>query len=448
MQARGAAVLAVVVASALGGGDGPVAGAGGGDGAARADGPRRDALPGDAPARRDGPARDAARTDARGPADAAPSDAAPDAPLSPSPANRGWIGGACAATDECAFANAMCLREGFPNGACTMPCDGVCPDRTMPGDTTTFCIDGRPYGLDSGACVSKCDPTVLPGTGCPAGWHCAERNRFAQPSVTERVCVPPAAPSACPMADDELVEVDYPDQGLLWIPHEARCGGAFDLVVMLHGINPQSNPTPSLGGGRHLEHELRAFIDRGLLRPVLVTEPVHFQPGSTTLYGAGWDPLTHLDRLAAPLGQRGLRIASLSYTGHSGAGCDPQNGLYEVLARYHDLIPARAPSMPLWGLEDVCYAGTYHWSAPKTVLADTGTTIWNVFSVQGDPTDFEDNLLGAAAPSFPCNADIFGKCIHHPTRPWWCQRTATAVSHDTNPYFFVREVLPRGFPPN
>src|SRR4051812_28192588 len=79
------------------------------------------------------PAADA-RPDGGGQAhDAAVADgpAAPDAALPPSPANHGWVGGACAVADECAFANAMCLRDGFPNGACTLPCTGVCPDRTQ-----------------------------------------------------------------------------------------------------------------------------------------------------------------------------------------------------------------------------------------------------------------------------------------------------------------------------
>jgi hypothetical protein len=182
------------------------------------------------------------------------------------------------------------------------------------------------------------------------------------------------------------------------------------------------------------------------MRPIVLAEPVHFEPGSTTLYGAEFSPIEHLDRVMAVLSPRGITLRSLSYTGHSGAGCDPRNGLYEVLELRDSLIPARAPEMPLWGLEDVCYEGSDHWTAPMAALAGTGTQIWNMYSVQGDPDAFEDNLLAGGQP-FDCNADLYASCKRHATEPYWSFRTRGAVSHDSNPYFFVREVLPRVFSP-
>lgn len=370
----------------------------------------------------------------------------PDAAvLAPNPLNVHWIGGACAAPGECALGDPLCLRDGFPNGMCTQECTGTCPDRGQPGDTVSTCIDGRPWGFDEGVCVARCDRAQLPGTGCPAGYKCLPKSRYLDATRTFEVCVPEVA-YACDGVD-ELVRIDYPDRGALWIPREAQCGGAFPLVVMLHGINPGMNPTPSLGGGRRLEYETRSLIDGGLMKPVILAEPVQLEgaASSTGLYATTvFEPADHLDLLLPELTRRGITIASLSYTGHSGAGCDANNGLYLVLKRYAALIPAYAPAMKLWGLEDICYAGSYHWTAPTATLAGKGTAIINMWSEQGDPTAFENGLI-PQPQSLACASVLYPKCIRHAIEPWCSYRTRSDINHDDNPYFFVREAFPQVF---
>lgn len=392
-------------------------------------------------------------TDAAPGADAdagAEPDADADASVSyaPSPANVGWIGGACAASGECAITNGMCLTEGFPNGMCSAPCDEYCPDRFEQGDTQSLCIDGRPYGFDQGICAARCDPSVLPGTGCPEGYRCVDRNRYADPSTVIPVCVPIAPPHECPSGQDQLVEIDYPDRGGLWIPAEAQCGGWFDLVVMLHGINPSSVVAPSLGGGRHLEVLVRSFIDAGLLKPIILAEPVHFQGSSLQLYGPEFDLATHLDLMIPELSARGIQLASLSYVGHSGAGCDESNGLYKVLAQWQTLVPSYAPQMLLWGLEDVCYESSYHWTMPLADLPPMGAAMINMYTMQGDPSAFEANMFPDPQP-LGCSGVLYDSCIAHATEPWCSYRTSAAagITHDNNPYFFVREALPQVFGP-
>jgi hypothetical protein len=342
--------------------------------------------------------------------------------------------------------DALCLTEGFPNGMCSAPCPLYCPDRAEPGDTATFCIDGTPYGQDEGICAPQCDEDVFPGTGCPAGYACVERNRHADPATVKLVCLPTPPTGPCPGAKDALIPLDYPDKGAVWVPAEAQCGGAFDLVVMLHGINPDSTPAPSLGGGRRLEVLVRSLIDAGLVRPLLLAEPVHFEGSSSALYGAGFEPTVHLDKVLAALAPYGAALASLSYTGHSGAGCDADNGLYKILAQRAKLIPAYAPTMPLWGLEDVCYESAYHWEAPLAALSNTSTAIVNMYTVQGDPDAFEAGLLPGAVP-MSCSPTLYDSCIRAPARPWCSLRTraAAGIVHNNNPYFFVREVFPSAF---
>lgn len=399
-----------------------------------------------------------ARTTDGGPADAGPH--APDATTSaadaavfaPSPANLGWIGGTCSRPTDCAFAESMCLTQDFPNGMCTRECSGTCPDRHQSGDTITACIDGRPFGFDEGMCVARCDRTVLPPTGCPAGYRCLPKNRFLDTATVLEVCVPIVAAGPC-RAVDEVIDIDYPQDGKLWIPAEAQCGGDFPLAVLLHGINPEMNHTPSLAGGRHLEYELRSLIDAHLTTPVILAEPVQTNSAAASSGGLydpnDFEPAHHLELIEAELDRRGITIASLSYVGHSGAGCDSRNGLYLVLKRFAALIPAHAPSMRLWGLADVCYSGSYHYSAPMTTLADTGTAIINLWSEQGDPTAFENGLIADPAP-VDCATSLFGHCIRHKTKPWCSYRSLdrSNIHHDDNPFFFLREAFPQVFSPD
>jgi hypothetical protein len=362
----------------------------------------------------------------------------------PSPANVGWIGGACAETSDCAdVEDAICLRDGYPNGTCAQPCEGLCPDRGAAGDTLTVCVDGIPHGEPHGICLSRCDPAVFPPDGCAQGYRCVDHNRYGMPSTVIGACVPDRPRCG---GSDTLIPLAYPDRGAVWIPAEAGCEPSLDLLVMLHGINPSSNPTPSLGGGRRLELLVRQLIDAGLIRPIVLAEPVHFQGSSTFLYGAGFDPAEHLTRVQAILDDHGVSVASLSYVGHSGAGCDADNGLYEVLDRVDDLVPTFAPSMRLWGLMDVCYGGAYHYQRPIAVLGGRDVVIANMSTTGGSPSEFDAFDLGLleTPTAFDCDP-IYGRCVHHPSEAWCSYRTRTGVSHDTNPYFFFREVIPQVF---
>jgi hypothetical protein len=340
---------------------------------------------------------------------------------------------------------ALCLSDGFPNGTCSRPCEGVCPDRDEPEDTDTLCVDGSPFGAAEGVCVSQCDLEVFPGRGCAEGYACVERNRYGRPTSVQRVCLP-AVPHACP-GEDELLEVDYPNAGKLFIPHEARCGGRFDLVVMLHGINLSANRAPSLGGGLRLELLARHLVDGNAVRPVILAEPVHIEGTSARLYGPGFDPVEHLQRLEPLLEARNIKLSSLSYIGHSGAGCHEGNGMYKILERLPALVPAHAPRLALWGLMDVCYEDAYHWELPIAAFAKESTAVVNMYSVQGDPDAFEEALLEPSL-TLPCSPSLYSSCLVHAERPWCSYRTraSAGIGHENNPYFFMREVFPHVFP--
>lgn len=101
----------------------------------------------------------------------------------------GWIGGPCTSNGDCTFTGGRCLlAPGWPSGTCTQDCTRTCPDRTMPLDPVTFCIDDG-NGDATGMCVSRCDDTLSP-TGCRAGYVCLPEKRMSQASVVRNVCVP------------------------------------------------------------------------------------------------------------------------------------------------------------------------------------------------------------------------------------------------------------------
>jgi len=260
----------------------------------------------------------------------------------------------------------------------------------------------------------------------------------ADPAVT----APPApgVTTPCPREEDELVEVDYPDSGGLWIPHEAACGGDFPLVILLHGENGDRERHLLVGGYLDIAKTVRDLIDAGKMRPVLLAEPVELGSMQNNLYVGKWDPVEHLAKLKPVLESRKIRAISLGYIGHSAAGCNAKGGLYEVLSRINEL----EPRLTLWNAADICYLGNYHWREPARVLARRGVTMINLHVAH--PTGgFENGMdLGKV---LPC-PDGYKKCATH-RRENWCSfraKRGTEAIHRNATTLFVRDLLPRVYP--
>lgn len=126
--------------------------------------------------------------------------------------NEGWIGGECAAANDCDFDNSVCLSagDGHPGGECTQSCEGMCPNRDGE-NSQTFCMNDG----DLGRCVSHCDTDLFGFRGCREGYECQSRSRFGDRDVTTPVCVPRGTPPEPPPAPVPCLEqldnlgVDY-----------------------------------------------------------------------------------------------------------------------------------------------------------------------------------------------------------------------------------------------
>ncbi len=102
--------------------------------------------------------------------------------------NNQFIGGPCTEDSECASigAGATCLQS-YPDGACTLPCDKYCPDRSGL-NSPTFCV-GEPGSASTGQCHSRCDEGLYPGGGCRPGYSCVTASR-PDNSASGEVCMP------------------------------------------------------------------------------------------------------------------------------------------------------------------------------------------------------------------------------------------------------------------
>ena len=164
-----------------------------------------------------------------------------DTPVAPVP-NEGWIGGPCDDVGDCSYEDALCLRDDFPGGLCSLPCDRLCPDSDDPRAAITFCVD---LGGSAGRCVSRCDTDLYPDSGCREGYACIEAVRFGESWTTRLVCVPPGlltppdppdcGPDDRPLVNDGLAEppgVDGCPAGMAPLPDGSACIDVYEAFLV------------------------------------------------------------------------------------------------------------------------------------------------------------------------------------------------------------------------
>ncbi len=120
-----------------------------------------------------------------------------------------WIGSPCAGDGDCSYTGGRCLTpgDGFPCGTCTLDCQTVCPDdETAP---VTYCINGVDVALDdTGLCLSRCDSSLFPATGCRDGYVCEVLTRFDE-TGSQGVCIPEAFDAIDPPDDGLVEQIDH-----------------------------------------------------------------------------------------------------------------------------------------------------------------------------------------------------------------------------------------------
>ena len=107
----------------------------------------------------------------------------------------GFVGSPCESNGDCNFTDGFCYfpNEGFPRGTCSAGCDRLCPDAA--GHPTTFCVvdselPANAPSVDDGACLSRCDFSYFPNTGCRPDYGCVVVSRANEPSTETHSCLP------------------------------------------------------------------------------------------------------------------------------------------------------------------------------------------------------------------------------------------------------------------
>jgi hypothetical protein len=230
------------------------------------------------------------------------------------------------------------------------------------------------------------------------------------------------------------VPLKYLHGGGVWIPAEARCGGSYPVVVLLHGNNTSKETVKSLGPGpesRRFDQIARKYLGGKLISPVILAEPIHFaacandagRKGLEYLFAGSFDFATYRKLLEESLRKQGIRARSWSFIGHSGAACCLQMGMFAVKKVW--------PEIKVWASADGCYSGD---GQAATVLEQFGTSRTKVINacrgVGAYPgyKAYERTLLGASATKVPCDGKYYQTCKRHPQKPYYSYVTQFAGS--------------------
>lgn len=163
---------------------------------------------------------------------------------------------------------------------------------------------------------------------------------------------PESAGPACTSGEDFMRDFTYesesgffpPDGGRVWVPAEASCAGSYPLVVYLHGCMRQDHATVHRNFGDSLDTDIipltKRLIQLRQSQPVIMAAPSQTRGSATfrgvadsacggSLWGNEFDPARFVELVRSNL-PTGVSISSVSFVGHSGAGCASSIGIHKA----------------------------------------------------------------------------------------------------------------------
>jgi hypothetical protein len=211
------------------------------------------------------------------------------------------------------------------------------------------------------------------------------------------VAVGPGAAQACVGGREYMQDFDFAPEsgyfpqrgGRVWVPAQANCKGSYPLIVFLHGCMVQNgNIHEHFGNGKSndLIPWTKSLLQSGKYQPVILAAPSQtLGGGSHKTYGPNapcggqlwskeFSPSKFLDLVRANL-PAGVTISSISFVGHSGAGCLRSGGLYKALDE--------VPNMFAIGHFDSCTAQKYA-QAYNSKIGSKDTRFLAVYASMGE----------------------------------------------------------------
>ncbi len=255
----------------------------------------------------------------------------------------------------------------------------------------------------------------------------------------------------CRARRDITVPLKYKDGGQVWIPREAACGGRFPVLVLLHGNNPYGRLHKYIGGGKNIDRIVRRYLDKRLIEPVVLAEPIHHavckreeeRHGLELLWGGSFSFRTYRRLLLRVLRKYRIRAKSWSLIGHSGAGCCPSAGLFAAAKVWRRL--------KIWATADTCYENPKTWLLPIQRFRGTSTILYN--SCRGEKfypgyREYARHMFTRRPRKVRCDRHYYKECVRHPHRRWYgfVVRTDTVPGHGPVVTELIKTIVWRHFP--
>jgi hypothetical protein len=276
----------------------------------------------------------------------------------------------------------------------------------------------------------------------------------------------PAEVSAptCSGGEDYTVDFNYnvesglfPDSGgRLWVPSQATCAGSYPLVVFLHGCMRGTHAALHKDFGDTSSTDIlplaKRLVQAGLSMPVIFAAPSQTRgtanyegvPGSPcgeSLWGPEFDPSRFVDLVMTRLPE-GVRISSVSFIGHSEAGCSVNIGTQKALSDMTGLFAV--------GNFDSC-AERVLGSSLRDRLGTT-TKFLAVHSAMGVNRAEQDAAMNISTrmecPLSGIDGGQLGSCLKNETRGYFSftMRDVSAGAHGKALLVGVEQFLEQFFP--
>jgi hypothetical protein len=135
------------------------------------------------------------------------------------------------------------------------------------------------------------------------------------------------------------------DGGRVWVPSEASCAGSYPLIVFLHGCMTKTAAKSHTYFGDNSAYDIipiaKSLVNSGKVTPFIMAAPsqtlgtatfnnVENSPCGESLWGNYFNPSEFVNLVKSNL-PAGVSISSVSFVGHSGAGCHTSSGIHRAL---------------------------------------------------------------------------------------------------------------------
>lgn len=212
----------------------------------------------------------------------------------------------------------------------------------------------------------------------------------------------------------------YPVNGSrVYVPKQANCKGSYPLVVYLHGCMKRTDAVAHSRFGDGSSGDIiplaKSLIDSGAIQPVIIAAPsqtlgsrtylgVENSPCGPSLWGDDFDPLGFVKKVQENLPQ-GITVSSISFAGHSGAGCHTSSGIHKAAAKIENIFAV--------GQFDTCAGSVYGGSLKKSL--GSGSRFLAIYSSMGADGGEQSSTMGITVlmtcPVSSLSGGELGSCV-------------------------------------